>query len=62
MPNPNFVAFIVSKISEFNERTDRQTNMASSTRLVILIKNIYTIKGRKRFLPPVTYFCCYLNI
>jgi len=30
--------------------------MARSTRLVILIKNIYTLWGRKRFLPPVTYF------
>jgi len=30
--------------------------MARSTRLVILIKNIYTLWGRKRFLLPVTYF------
>jgi len=33
--------------------------MARSTRLVILIKNIYIYNilwGRKRFLPPVTYF------
>jgi len=30
--------------------------MARSTRLVILIKNIYTLSGRKRFLLPVTYF------
>jgi len=30
--------------------------MARSTRLVILIRNIYTIWGRKRCLPPVTYF------
>jgi len=29
---------------------------ARSTRLVILIKNIYTLWGRKRFLLPVTYF------
>jgi len=29
--------------------------MARSTRLVILIKNIYTLWGRKRFLLPVTY-------
>jgi len=35
-------------------RTDRQTDMARSTRLVILIKNIYTLWGRKRFLLPVT--------
>jgi len=34
----------------------RQTGMAKSTRLVILIKNIYTLWGRKRFLPPVTFF------
>jgi len=30
--------------------------MARSTRLVVLIKNIYTLWGRKRFLLPVTYF------
>jgi len=30
--------------------------MARSNRLVILIKNIYTLWGRKRFLLPVTYF------
>jgi len=30
--------------------------MARSTRLVILIKKIYTLWGRKRFLLPVTYF------
>jgi len=30
--------------------------MARSTRLVILIKNIYTLWGRKRFLVPLTYF------
>jgi len=30
--------------------------MARSTRLMILIKNIYTLWGRKRFLLPVTYF------
>jgi len=29
--------------------------MARSTRLVILIKNLYTLWGRKRFLRPVTY-------
>jgi len=30
--------------------------MARSTRLVILIKNIYTLWDRNRFLLPVTYF------
>jgi len=30
--------------------------MARSTRVVNLIKNIYTLWGRKRFLLPVTYF------
>jgi len=30
--------------------------MVRSTRLLILIKNIYTLWGRKRFLLPVTYF------
>jgi len=55
MPNPSIVAFIVSEISAFI-RTDGQTDMARSTRLVILIKNIYTLWSRKRFLLPVTYF------
>jgi len=55
MPNPNFLALVVSEISAFI-RTDTQTDMARSTRLVILIKNIYTLWGKKRFLLPVTYF------
>jgi len=33
-----------------NGRTDGQTDMARSTRLGMLIKNIYTLWGRKRFL------------
>jgi len=45
MPNPIIVALIVSEISAFI-RTDGQ----------ILIKNVYTLLGRKRFLLPVTYF------
>jgi len=55
MPNPSIVALIVSEISAFL-RTDGQTDIARSTRLVILIKNIYTLWGRKRFLLSVTYF------
>jgi len=55
MRNPNSLALIVSVILAFI-RTDRQTDMARSTRLVILIKNMYTLWGRKRFLLPVTYF------
>jgi len=39
-----------------DRQTDGQMDMAISTRLVILIKNIYTLWGRKRFLLPVTYF------
>jgi len=35
---------------------DVYTDMAKSTRLLILIKNIYTLYSRKRFLLPVTYF------
>jgi len=63
MPNPRIVAPIVSEISAFirtDGHTDRgsdgQTDMARSTRLEILIKNIYTLWGRIRFLLPVTYF------
>jgi len=48
MSNPNSLAHIVSEISA-------HTDMAISTRLVMLIKNVYTLWGRKRFLLPVTY-------
>jgi len=36
--------------------TDGQTDMATSTRLVMLIKNIYTLWGRKRILHCVANF------
>jgi len=39
-----------------DRQTDGQAGMARSTRLVILIKDIYTLWGRKRFLLSVTYF------
>jgi len=52
-PNLNSLALIVSEISAFI-RTDRQTDRR--TRLVILIKNMYTLWDRKRFLLPVTSF------
>jgi len=39
-----------------SQRSYGQTGMARSTWLVILIKNIYTLWGQKRFLLPVTYF------
>jgi len=35
---------------------DGQTDMARSTRLVMLIKNIYTLWGRKRLLHCVAIF------
>jgi len=54
MPNPSIVALIVSEILAII-RTDGHADMARSTRLVI-IKNIYSLWGRKRFLLPVTYF------
>jgi len=49
---------MVSEIDAFKHpdgRTDRQTDMAQLTRLLILIKNIYTFGGRPRPLLPVTY-------
>jgi len=55
VPNPNIIAFILFQISAFI-RTDWQTDLAISTRLVILIKYIYTLRDRKRFLLTVTYF------
>jgi len=53
IPNPNFLAFVVAEISAFI-RTDGHTDMSRSTRLVILIKNKYTLWGWKAFY--VTYF------
>jgi len=44
MPNCNFLAFVVFEISAFI-RTDRQTDMARSVRLVIRIKNICILRG-----------------
>jgi len=55
VPNLNRLDIIVFEILAFI-RTDRQTDMARSTRLVILINNLYTLWGRKRCLLPVTYF------
>jgi len=55
LSNPDSLALKVSEISAFI-RTDGQTDMARSTRLLIMIHNIYTSWGRKRFLLPVTYF------
>jgi len=53
MPRPSILALIVSEISPFIQ-TDGQTDRR--TLLVILIKNIFTLWGRKRFLLPMTYF------
>ncbi|SPP89249.1 Hypothetical predicted protein, partial [Drosophila guanche] len=50
--------FMVSEIQALNKtdgQTHGQTDMAQSTRLLLLIKNIYTLWGRKRFLLCVTY-------
>jgi len=55
MPNTSILALIVSEISAFI-LTNRQTDMSRSTRLVILIKNICSLWGRKRFLLPLSYF------
>lgn len=37
-------------------RADGQTDMARTTRLLIMIENIYTLYSRKDFFLPVTYF------
>jgi len=59
-PNLNSLALIVPRSQrssgQTDRRTDGKTDMARSTRLVILIKNICNLWGRKRFLLPVTYF------
>jgi len=44
------------KVYIFLIRITSQVDLAGSTRLVILIKNIYTLWGWKSFLLPVTYF------
>jgi len=55
MPNPSIVALIVSEISALI-RTEGQTDMARSTRLVVLIKNIlYMVRH------AVTYFPTYIE-
>jgi len=45
----------ISAFIRTDRRSDGQTDMARSTRVVILIKSIYTLWGRKRFILPVTY-------
>jgi len=42
MPNSSIPAFVAPEISAFI-RTERQTDMARLTLLLILIKNIYTL-------------------
>jgi len=49
MPSPNTIALKFSEISAFI-RTDGHTILTRSTRLLVLIKNIYTFWGRKCFL------------
>ncbi|SPP78901.1 Hypothetical predicted protein, partial [Drosophila guanche] len=50
-----YTGFSSLRTSRQTRRTDGQTDMALSTRLLMLIKNIYTLWGRKRFLLCVTY-------
>jgi len=47
MPSPNVLAFIVISAISAVTRTDGQTDIASLTRLAILIQNIYTLWGRQ---------------
>jgi len=58
MPNLNSPALKFPRSRRSSGQTDGQTDMARLTRLVILIKNIYTLWGRKRFLLPeqATFF------
>jgi len=53
MPNPSSSHSFRDLSVHPDRQTDGKTDMARSTRLVILIKNIW---GRKPFLLPVTYF------
>jgi len=45
-----------SYLTSLSRMSYRQTDMTRSTRLLILIKNICTVLGQKRFLLPVKYF------
>jgi len=45
MTNPKYSAFLFCGITASYGMTVRQTDMARSTRLVILIRNIYTLGG-----------------
>jgi len=58
MPNPIFLDFVVYRDNSVHTdgQTEGPTDMARSTRLVILIKNICSLWDRKRFLLPVSYF------
>jgi len=58
MTNPNFLAFIVSEIPTFVQMV-RQTDMPSWTRIVILVKNIYTYFAGTKTLPSTCY--CYFS-
>jgi len=55
IPSPIIAAFIVSETTAFI-RTDEQSDMARSTRLVILIMNLYILYGSERLLLRVKYF------
>jgi len=60
MLNANFLAYIFSEIPAFM-RTNKETDMARTTRLVILIKNIYTFYVRKRFLVSAVPVRCIIS-
>jgi len=57
----SFRDFCVHTDGQTDRETDAQADMARSTRLVILIKNIYTLWGWKRFVFPVTYLLFFLK-
>lgn len=48
----NFLAFIVPEIVEFIQIDGHE----NSTRLLILVKTIYSLNARKRVVLQVTYF------
>lgn len=52
----NLVLIVQFYKADHSVYTDRQTDIARMTGLVILIKNLYTLKSQKPFLLPVTYF------
>jgi len=52
---PLYIRFYSSRDLSVHKKTDGQTNMAKSTQVVFLIKNIFELLGQKSFIISVKY-------